>query len=130
MGAEASPLTRQPGTFWSTAACVAVLVIGSVGPWATAGVISVAGTDGDGVITLILALAAGAALVRYATAGDRRALVGAAVCGAVSAAIGVYDFVEIQSQGGELLSLSPGWGLYLTVISSVGLAGTAVVLRE
>ena len=43
---------------------VAAIVIGSLGPWATAlgGIVTKNGTDGDGVITLVFALVALAAL--------------------------------------------------------------------
>jgi hypothetical protein len=37
-------------------AAFAVVVVGSIGPWATLGVFSKAGTDGDGILTLIAAL--------------------------------------------------------------------------
>lgn len=41
-----------------------LMVLGSFMPWATAGIFSVAGTDGDGVITLVLGVLIGASMLQ------------------------------------------------------------------
>ena len=52
--AQAQTLTTVE-RIWGAVA-FGIAVIGSIGPWATLGIFSKAGTDGDGVITLIAAM--------------------------------------------------------------------------
>jgi hypothetical protein len=70
-----------PTTYWIALGAAAAIVIGSLGPWATAlgGIVSANGTDGDGVITLILALIALAGLWAYWQEPRRGAAVGVLV---------------------------------------------------
>lgn len=109
---------------WAGAAFAGV-VVGSIGPWATLGVFSKAGTDGDGILTIIAALV-GAILV-LSNRGKRTARIGVGLLGLVIVAVGIYDIADISSLGielfGEQLSPSVGWGLW-----AVTLSGAAAVL--
>jgi hypothetical protein len=55
------PVNYTPNLVAGLVACLAI-VVGSLGSWATALNFEVAGTEGDGVITLVLAAVAAAAL--------------------------------------------------------------------
>jgi hypothetical protein len=110
------------------------MAVGSFGPWARALFVNVSGLEGDGVITLAIALAAAASLWRYAAGGSPAFLVAIAAGAVIAAAIGVYDATEIESQSsidffGEQLELaSVGWGLYLMIAASISLAIAALAL--
>jgi hypothetical protein len=106
-----------------TWACVAfgATVIGSLGPWASLGIFNKAGTDGDGVITLIAAIV-GLVLVLVG-----RGRIAVAVVGLVILATGIYDIGDVSGSRAEVFgqSISPsvGWGLWV-----VTLGGAAAVL--
>ncbi len=99
-----------------------MMVIGAIGPWATAfGVFSVAGTDGDGVIVLLAGLVVGAmVLLRYLRGGGVWTLAVAALAAVAGAATSIYDMADIQnaiSNSHGLVSI--GWGLWIDCIASV-----------
>lgn len=106
---------------WACGAFGATL-IGSLGPWATLGVFSKAGTDGDGVITLIAGII-GIILALVLTRGARVAV---GVLGLIILAIGIIDIADVSSSGeelfGEEISPSVGWGLW--VVTPGGAAAT------
>ncbi len=99
---------------------VGILVLGAIGPWATAFGVSKAGTSGDGVITLAGALLA-LGLIRLA-GRPTPALVIAVLIDAVV----IYDFVDVS--GTELVSV--GWGLYLSLIGGALLTYVTFQLRR
>ena len=79
------------------------MVVGSLGPWGKgAGDLTVSGTDGDGMITLGIALCAAIALLAgdYRDSDNRRWL-GAAIglMGLACGIIGVLDWQDIESLG-------------------------------
>lgn len=125
---------RQPGAFWWAVASVVFMAVGSFGPWARALFVNVSGLEGDGLITLAIAVAAAAALWRYAAGGNRAFLVVITGGAAVAAGIGIYDANEIESRSsieffGQQLDLaSVGWGLYLLIGASISLAIAALAL--
>ncbi len=92
------------------------LVVGAFLPWATVGPFDIAGTDGDGVLTLIIgALVAALAWTRKAP----RAVI---VLVGIAVLIGVYDLVDVGRVAGgdeELFDVSIGIGLIITVAASV-----------
>ena len=106
-------------------------VIGAFLPWATFGIFSVAGTDGDGVITLILFIVFGLIGLWLSRQGDPNVAMGVKVLSiilmAVVVVIAVYDIANISSDGDSFIKVSPGGGLYLTLIS--GIAGLIVAAR-
>lgn len=103
---------------WGLGSAVAI-VIGSLGPWATFGPFSKGGTDGDGVLTLILGIAAVAFIMA------NRWMVFVLILAVLSAAIGIFDTIDVSSAGNEFVSPSPGWGVILVAIAGVSLTAWA-----
>lgn len=104
------------------------MVVGSLLPWATVttifGEISKAGTDGDGLLTMLLA--AGAAALALASKAPRAIL----VLLALVAAIAVFDIVDVSRLGEDGASVSVGIGLWTVGAgAAVGLAGAIQRLR-
>jgi hypothetical protein len=112
----------KPERIWACSAFGAA-VIGSIGPWATIGIFSKAGTDGDGVITLVLAIA-GIVLALLLRRGARIAV---GIVAVLILAIGIFDVADVSSSGtkffGADINPSVGWGLWV-----VTLAGAAATL--
>lgn len=101
-------------------------MIGSFLPWITLGFISVAGTDGDGMITLVAGLVAAIFLLVGAPTGHK-AFSGIAVALlAVSALVGVYHLATIEFG-------SPGAGLFAVIAGAaagIGFGLTAMMARS
>jgi hypothetical protein len=96
-------------------------------PWASIGIFTVAGTSGDGQITLFLGLlAAGVGLARGLStrpSGWQIALpIGALGLGLIITAVGGYDWGQISN---ELTSV--GSGLVLTTLGGLALTAVAIV---
>lgn len=114
--------------------CVAI-VIGSLGPWATTIFASKAGTSGDGVFTLILAVVTALLLLTMdPTHRNWRVVVGAGL-GAVALFIAVYDVIDINSStqtvfGIEAQVVKVDWGLWLTALASAALIVSCWLLRR
>jgi hypothetical protein len=81
---------------WAFAA-VAALIVGSLGPWATATILGItttkAGTSGDWVITLILAVPACLGLL-YLREGKTNHAIMTVVSGLLAVAVTIYDIVK------------------------------------
>jgi len=111
-------------------AVCALVLVGSLGPWATAAGQSVNGTaDGaDGVITLVCAvLAAGTVLATaYLAAGLPRIIAqwATVVLGLAVTVTGIIDVSDVNSSG----FVSAGWGLWLVVLAGVVLVVVGVLL--
>jgi hypothetical protein len=131
----------RPGTIILLLGAIAVGV-GSVAPWATASAgafsRSVNGTDGDGVITIVLAVVM--LLIAVFTAGPtprRGLLVLAGLCAVGAAGIGIYDAVNVNDAAqraedlSSLVDASVGWGLYAVIAGGViGVIGAVVRTSE
>jgi hypothetical protein len=110
---------------WLVLGGALVVIVGSVLPWvqADAGVFSFtkSGIDGDGALTLALAVALGAVFLL----GRHSAAVGWSVLAfaGVILAIALYDVVDVTNKARELADSSPlvefsahvGFGLWMTV---------------
>ena len=112
-----------------------MIVAGAFLPWKSLGMISRSGVDGggDGVITALLGL-----LVVLAAAAPLRSWrrIVCLLAGALAAAIGVIDLVEVQRQIDSLEgnpfqgALTDGYGLYVTVAGGVfAVIGVAAAKR-
>jgi Na+-transporting NADH:ubiquinone oxidoreductase subunit NqrB len=106
-------------------------VIGAIGPWQTTFLVDFSGTDGDGLVTLILSCLAGALLLNKAPGSRWLALAG--VLAGIAAAIAAYDLVQILTAEQEVLGrrvqlVHAGWGIWLTVIASLAMTAAAAVL--
>lgn len=103
-----------------TYGAVGAVVLGAIGPWATAFGLSKAGTEGDGVITLI-----GAILVLVLVTRWWRPTAALVIAGLIAAVV-AYDFIDIS--GTDLVSV--GWGLYLSVVGAVALVYATLEHRK
>jgi hypothetical protein len=134
----ATPVNQQPrrtlgealaGTDLVTAGALgglALVVIGSLGPWVTAPLASAAGTNGDGKWTIVLAVIGAVQLVRQRPVG---VAIAAVLCGVE----GVYQAVHIQSvvskitlNGVQLDHV--GWGVYAVIAGA--LLTLAMIYRD
>ena len=121
-----SEATRKVGLL----ACVAT-VIGAIGPWQTTFLVDLAGTDGDGVLTLVLGSLAGLLLLTKQPGSGWLALAG--VLAGIGAVVAAYDLVQILNSEQEVFGqqvelVHPGWGLWLTIVASIALAVASAAL--
>ncbi len=106
------------------------MVIGALLPWATVsaafvGTINKAGTDGDGVITLLFGLAIAGMGWPLLTRGRLPlwAAITVLVLGVLATLICLYDIVDVSSKADDLegvATASVGIGLWLSAIAAVG----------
>jgi hypothetical protein len=111
------------------AAAIALIVIGAFGPWGKAIFTTDSGFDRDGLLVIVCAAAAGAALVAYSRRGEPWALpLAAALIGAVGCGIVASNFRDISDDA----YIHPGWGIYLSFFGSAALAvlGMALLARR
>ncbi|RIK43771.1 MAG: hypothetical protein DCC58_09140 [Chloroflexi bacterium] len=112
-------------------ASAVLVVVGSIGPWATIFLGSISGLDGDGRLTFFLGIVAGiVALLRIAQPTRRRALAWlAAGVFTVAAVISIYDWSNLQqvADSSSIAIIRVGWGLQLTAIAAVAGALVAFV---
>lgn len=111
-------------------AAIALIVIGAFGPWVTVdglAEVNESGLESDGVITLALALIAGALLAIYRNRMTRGVKIGIGICAVLALVISIIDVLDVT--GTEVLGIEPsvGWGLWLTLVGSILLvAGTVM----
>lgn len=111
----------------------ALVLVGSLLPWVRAqtvfGSISFAGTDGDGVLTLITALIVGA-LSAALLLGKRPRLwayVVATLAALLCVAVSMYDLANVSAvAGNDYAHVSAGAGLWITALAGVVLLVAAV----
>ena len=96
------------------------VILGAFLPWSRVLIFSVSGTDGDGVITLLLGVA-GASLIAFGR-GSAPAWI-AAVAGVAAFGVGLYDVANFPAS--SLAAI--GMGLWLTLAASVLAAIAAAV---
>ena len=131
------PQVEPPGPTFTPAVigiliAAALIVIGSVLPWASIdlGFISetIGGLDGDGGITLVLGLIVGG--LGIASKGRKKGLaIGALVAAALTALIAVIDIADVSSTFDGLAldsGVSVGYGLWLVLFASLAAIGAAV----
>jgi hypothetical protein len=96
------------------------VVLGSVMPWVSVatgfGSVSVAGTDGDGVITLVAGIAA-------AILSAVRKRLAALIIFGVTALVAGYDVINVRQTAADVSTdfarASVGWGLWLTLAGAL-----------
>ena len=120
---------------WLLALGAAVVAFGALLPWATvnAGFVSVskAGTDGDGVFTLLLALVVGGLVfAKWKTGLSRALVIVSLVLGVMVLAIATIDAIDVAStvEEDELVEVraSVGIGLWLTLLGGVAMIAGAI----
>src|SRR5205823_5735399 len=99
---------------------LALVIVGSLGPWATSPLSSASGTSGDGKWTILLALIALFVLWR----SGRRAWIPLAILAIVIAAIGVADAIRIHHELAKVTLFgrqidSVGWSVYAVIVGAV-----------
>jgi Protein of unknown function (DUF2510) len=116
----------------------AALIVGALLPWATAsaGFISVskAGTDGDGVITLVLgAVIALFALFAWKPQSHQLAVIVGVGAGLAAGGVAIYDIVNVSNavntaqSRSTLVHASVGSGLYVTAVgAAIAIVGALV----
>ena len=97
---------------------LALVVIGSIGPWATTPLSSAAGTDGDGKIALVLAFVGLLFIIRAGVSRAFRAV------GLLVLALGIYDAIHIHQKAARITLFGAqvvhvGWGVYLVIAGGV-----------
>jgi hypothetical protein len=110
------------------------IILGAFLPWAKVGPMSMTGTDGDGLTTLVLGV--GGAILILCSVYAWPAVVAFAVAG-IALAVGAYNLqntMGTETGVGLVLQTRAGEGLWLTVVASlVAIAasmGVAVTYRE
>jgi hypothetical protein len=128
----AERLRQLPLEFLGAAGAAGLMIIGAIGPWAKVLFISVSGIDGtrDGWIVLVLAGLALAALVGVLRGASVKSVAtGLQIDAVIAGGVAVYDWSNLPN-GSGIATVSPGWGLYLTIAASVALLVTATKLAN
>ena len=146
-----APLRPEPVTSsgiplgaWVLLGAAIAAVIGALLPWARINLSfgpeglseNVNGTEGDGVITLVLGILLGAvAVLALATHGVARwAAVVGIVAAAIMTAIAIIDIVDVNRTAGDirpLVDVSVGSGLWVTLIAGLaGIVGGVLMLAQ
>lgn len=98
------------------------LLVGSIGPWASVTVFGLTaskqGTSGDGLITLALALVAGALALANRDELDRHKI-SVAIPAILALGVSLYDLIAIGNKYNGIVK--PDWGLYLCVAASTAI---------
>lgn len=120
---------------WLLIGGTTAVAVGALLPWASvsAGFVTAtkAGTDGDGVFTLLLSLVVGGlALAKWKAGLGRGVLITALVLGLLLLAVAVIDTVDVAttSEETELVKVeaSVGIGLWLTLLGSIAMVIGAI----
>lgn len=120
------------GVRWWLYGSAAFMVIGSIGPWATALGQSVSGIDNTNDGWLVVGAAVLGALLFRAGQNSRAGSVFALLGAAAGTAITLYDRQHIQNainQGGAFVQALAhvGWGLNVALIASISMGISAIV---
>jgi hypothetical protein len=112
---------------------VALVIVGAFMPWVKLSFISASGTDGDGVLTLIIAAVAGGLIFLGLSRGVaiQATIIGA---GALICILAVYNMVDISGQDSEVgleglfsENVSIGEGLYMTLVGGIAIVAGGVM---
>jgi hypothetical protein len=124
----AAAFAGQPASFWFASLASLGLIVGGVGPWATAfGFLSLSGTSMQGWRSVMVGVVGLAMLGLHQMRGARVPLIVAAVAGALAAVQAVATLGKINSGGAvtvlgqQYRYLDPAWGLYLVLAGAIAL---------
>lgn len=134
------PPRVDPLAGWLVTGGAAAVVVGAFLPWAKltaplVGTLSKPGTDGDGLITLIGGIIAGAVGVALLRGSNKRSLaIASLVVSAMVLAVAVYDVIDLSSfmaDAPDLAAVSIGAGLWITILGAgAAVAGSVLWLRR
>ena len=107
------------------------LALGSFLPWAEVGIFSKNGIDGDGAITLVLAIViAAVAWPLWKTALGPGRSITVILAATLALIVCIYDIVDISSTGNEFIEASVGVGLWMAAAGAVAVGvGTVIAAR-
>jgi hypothetical protein len=131
MEASTPPVAQSsPAALAVPLAGIALLIIGSIGPWVKVGPVTGDGLSRDGVITLILAIIAAVfvALARVRKRPVSRIALG--ICAVLALATTIYDVIDVTGTDIGTFEASVGWGLWLCLVGSLVLAASITVARR
>jgi hypothetical protein len=127
----------QPASFWLAALASMCMIIGGVGPWATAfTLMSLSGTSMEGWREVIAGIVALGMLGLYQLLGARLPLIVAGIAGALGAMQALATLGRIHSGGAvnvlgqQYRYLDAAWGLYLVLAGAIALLCCAVALAR
>jgi len=131
----AAALAAQPASLWFASLASLAMIVGGVGPWATAwGFLSLSGTSMHGWRAVFAGVVGLAMIGLHQLRGRRIPLVVAGVAGALGAIQAIGTLGQINSGGAvtvlgqEYRYVEPAWGLYLVLVGGIVLACAASVL--
>jgi hypothetical protein len=131
----APPFAGQPVSCWVVALASISMIVGGVGPWATAyNFVSISGTSMHGWREVAIGAAGLAMLALYLVRGTRLALVVAGAAGALGAAGAIAALSKISSDGAvtvlgvQYRFVDAAWGLYLVLAGAIALVLSASAL--
>jgi hypothetical protein len=131
----AAAFAGQPASFWFASLGSLALIVGGIGPWATAyGFLSLSGTSMHGWRAVIIGVLGLVMLGLHQLRGARLPLIVAAGAGVLGAMLAITGLSKINSGGvvtvfgQQYRYLDPAWGLYLVLAGSIALACFASAL--
>ncbi|MCW3015223.1 MAG: hypothetical protein JWO02_2315 [Solirubrobacterales bacterium] len=131
----AAAFAGQPASFWLASLASLGLIVGGIGPWATAwGYLSLSGTSMHGWRAVMLGVVGLAMLAVYQVRRARLALIVAGVAGAFGAMQAITSLAKINAGGAvtvfgqQYRYLGAAWGLYLVLAGGIALMGSASAL--
>jgi hypothetical protein len=124
----AAAVAVQPASFWLAALASLAMIIGGVGPWATAfGYMSLSGTSMHGWRSVMVGLIGLAMLGVHLLRRARLPLIVAGILGALGAVQAIATWAKINSGGAvtvfgqQYRYVNPAWGLYLVLAGAIAL---------
>jgi hypothetical protein len=131
----AAAFAGQPASFWSASLASLGMIVGGIGPWATAfGFLSLSGTSMQGWRAVMVGVVGLAMLGLYQLRGARLPLIVAGVAAALGAMQAIASLGEISSGGAvtvlgqQYRYVDPAWGLYLVLAGAIALVCSVSVL--
>ena len=131
----AGPFAGQRTSFWLASLASLAMIVGGVGPWATAfGFLSLSGTSMHGWRAVMVGIVGLAMLGLHQLSGARLPLIVAGVAGALGAMQAVATLGNINSGGAvtvlgqQYRYVDPAWGLYLVLAGAIALVCSASAL--
>ena len=125
---EASPLPRSGHGV--PAAGIALLAIGSIGPWVTITGETGYGLGRDGVITIIFAAIAAIFLVVALARSRPPSRIALGLCALLALAVAIYDIIDVSGTQIGPFDATVGWGLWLAAVGALVLAAGVTVARR
>lgn len=122
---EPAPSSRRPIALRLIPAALALMVVGSLGPWAENILVTDYGVDRAGYVVMALALVAGLLILLHARAARRSPLpLLAALLATASVVVVAADFRELVDDQ----FVGPAWGLYAAFAGSAALVALSMSL--